>query len=97
MEKEDMQKPCKDIKDIEHLNAHQITDRKIIKALYNIYDDKFERDKVCERILARAKEFNSEVLVKDFILDVNFVATDNFSPHVIQSLVNSIETMINDN
>ena len=40
---------------------------------------------------------NEREAVKDFILDSNFVATDNFSPHVIQSLVNSIETIINDN
>jgi predicted P-loop ATPase len=70
MKSEDMQKPCKDIRDIESLNAHQVTDRKIIKALYNTYDDEFERERVCERLLARAKEFNSEVLVKDFILEL---------------------------
>lgn len=40
---------------------------------------------------------NERDAVKDFILDTNFAATDNFSPHVIQSLVNSVETMINDN
>ena len=40
---------------------------------------------------------NEREAVKDFILDSNFIATDNFSPHVIQSLVNSIETIINDN
>ena len=40
---------------------------------------------------------NERDAVKDFILDTNFAAMDNFSPHVIQSLVNSVETMINDN
>ncbi len=35
--------------------------------------------------------------VKDFILDTKFQANETFSPHVIQSLVNSIETIINDN
>lgn len=35
--------------------------------------------------------------VKDFILNPKFSANESFSPHVIQSLVNSIETIINDN
>lgn len=40
---------------------------------------------------------NEREAVKDFILDPKFSANDTFSPHVIQSLVNSIETIINDN
>lgn len=35
--------------------------------------------------------------VKDFILDSKFQANEVFSPYVIQSLVNSIETVVNDN
>ena len=35
--------------------------------------------------------------VKDFILDSKFDAVGIFSPYIIQSLVNSIETIINDN
>ena len=40
---------------------------------------------------------NEREAVKDFILDSKFAAVEVFSPHIIQSLVNSIETIINDN
>ena len=40
---------------------------------------------------------NERESVKDFILDSNFSPTEIFSPHVIQSLVSSIEAKINDN
>ena len=40
---------------------------------------------------------NEREAVKDFILDSKFDAVGVFSPYIIQSLVNSIETIINDN
>ncbi len=40
---------------------------------------------------------NEREAVKDFILDSKFDAVGVFSPQIIQSLVNSIETIINDN
>ena len=40
---------------------------------------------------------NEREAVKDFILDSKFDAVGIFSPYIIQSLVNSIETIINDN
>ena len=39
---------------------------------------------------------NEREAVRDFILDTKFPATDMFSPHVIQSLVTSVEEKIND-
>ena len=39
---------------------------------------------------------NEREAVRDFILDTKFPAADMFSPHVIQSLVTSVEEKIND-
>lgn len=47
---------------------------------------------VLDKIAAKERD-----AVKDFILNPKFSANESFSPHVIQSLVNSIETIINDN
>lgn len=55
--------------EIESLGVHEITDKKLIREVFNIYsDDEFELNRVCECIVNKARELKVEEVVKENIV-----------------------------
>jgi predicted P-loop ATPase len=58
--------------DIDNLSVQEISDKKVIREIFNTYNDDLELDNACNRLIARVKSFNSEELestVKGYILE----------------------------
>lgn len=58
--------------DIDNMSIQDLSNKKVIREIFNIYTDDLELDNACNKLLARAKSFNSEELtdtVKNYILE----------------------------
>ena len=58
--------------DIDNMSIQDLSNKKVIREIFNIYTDDLELENACNKLIGRAKSFNSEELtdtVKNYILE----------------------------